>query len=434
MKKLTTDNGRQPSCRVCGAALEITVVDLGMSPLCESFLPASSIEAMEPFYSLHVRVCARCWLVQLPAFVPPEDIFKDYAYFSAYSTAWVSHAADYVEMIRTRLDLGADDFVIELASNDGYLLQHFKGTGIPILGIDPAANVARAAEQRGVPTLVEFFGCATGERLAAEGKRASLVVGNNVLAQVPDLHDFVGGVKILLRDDGVATFEFPHLLRLLDELQYDTIYHEHFSYFSLGTLSEILRAHGLEPFDVEELWTHGGSLRVYVQHVGGSRLASDRVDALIAREESEGLRTAERYHRFAEGVKESKRALLELLTGLRREGARIAGYGAPGKGNTLLNYCGIRSDLIDFTVDLNPNKHGMFTPGTHIPISPVERIAEERPEFLLVLPWNWIDEIATQLAYVAEWDAMLIVPIPLAIVIEPGERAGERLDLARSTA
>jgi hypothetical protein len=408
----------------------LTVVDLGMSPLCESFIAASRIEAMEPFYPLHVRGCTRCWLVQLPAFVPPQDIFTDYAYFSSYSTAWVKHAYDYAEMVRARLCLDSTDLVVELASNDGYLLQHFVASGVPILGIDPAANVAKAAEERGVPTLVEFFGRTTAERLAAQGRRASLVIGNNVLAQVPDLDDFVGGVQLLLREDGTATFEFPHLLRLLDDLQYDTIYHEHFSYFSLGTIVEIFRAHGLETYDIEELWTHGGSLRVFAQHAGGPHATTDAVDELVEREAAEGLRTPERYVRFAEGVKESKRALLELLIGLRREGKRVAGYGAPGKGNTLLNYCGIRTDLLDYTVDRNPHKHGLFTPGTHIPISPVERIAETRPDYVLVLPWNLIEEISSQLAYVAEWGGKLIVPIPLATVIEPGERARERLAVA----
>jgi hypothetical protein len=403
-----------------------------MSPPCESFVPASRVEAMEPFYPLHVRACTRCWLVQLPAFVAPQEIFSDYAYFSAYSTAWVEHAREYVDMIRARLGLDGSDLVVELASNDGYLLQHFVGSSIQILGIDPAANVAKAAEGRGVPTLVEFFGCAVAERLAADGRKASLVVGNNVIAQVPDLRDFVGGIKILLREDGTATFEFPHLLRLLDDLQYDTIYHEHFSYFSLATIQEIFAAHGLETYDVEELWTHGGSLRVYAQHAGGPHPRTAAVDDLLERETVEGLRTPERYGRFAEGVRESKRALLELLIGLRRAGKQVAGYGAPGKGNTLLNYCGIRTDLLDYTVDRNPHKHGLFTPGTHIPIAAVERIAETRPDYLLVLPWNLIDEISAQLAYVAEWGCKLIVPVPHAVVIEPGARASERLVAGRA--
>jgi hypothetical protein len=404
-------------CRFCSAPLELTVVDLGMSPLCESFLSADRVENMEPFYPLHVRACTSCWLVQLPSFVPPEEIFTEYAYFSSYSTAWVEHAREYVEMIRERLDLGPEDPVVELASNDGYLLQHFVGTGIPTLGIDPAANVAEAAEERGVATLVAFFGRQTAQQLVAEGRRAALVLGNNVLAQVPDLNDFVAGVKTLLRDDGTATFEFPHLLRLLDGMQYDTIYHEHFSYFSLGTIVEIFRAHGLDVYDVEELWTHGGSLRVYAQHTNGPSRTGSAVRELMAREGEEGLRTPARYLRFAEDVKESKRALLDLLIRLRREGKHVVGYGAPGKGNTLLNYCGIRTDLLEYTVDRNPYKHGLYTPGTHIPIHPPEKLAETRPDFVLVLPWNLIDEIAAQLAYVTEWGGRLIVPIPSATIL-----------------
>jgi len=388
-----------------------------MSPPCQSFLPASQIREMERFYPLHVFACERCFLVQLEVFVQPADIFTDYAYYSAYASSWVEHAREYVEMIRERLSLGMDDLVVELASNDGYLLQHFVGTGVPILGIDPAANVAQDAEARGVPTLVAFFGRDAAERLVAEGRRASLVVGNNVLAQVPDLNDFVAGVRVLLRDDGTATFEFPHLLHLLDRLEYDTIYHEHFSYFSLATFVEILRAHGLDAYDVEELWTHGGSLRVYVQHAGGPHELRGSVAALLEREEEAGLRTPERYTRFAEEVKESKRALLDLLIRLRREGKQVVGYGAPGKGNTLLNYCGIRTDLLDYTVDRNPHRHGLYTPGTHIPIHAPERIAETRPDYIVVLPWNLIDEISHQLEYVREWGAQLIVPIPYATIV-----------------
>jgi C-methyltransferase C-terminal domain/Putative zinc binding domain/Methyltransferase domain len=406
----------RPTCRFCAAPLELTVVDLGMSPPCESFLTAEQTRRMEPFFPLHALACERCYLVQLEEFVRPDEIFTEYAYFSAYSTAWVDHAREYVEMITRRLGLGADNLVVELASNDGYLLQHFVGTGVPILGIDPAANVAKAAEERGVPTLVEFFGVTTAERLAGEGTRASLIVGNNVLAQVPDLNDFVAGIRILLRDEGTATFEFPHLLRLLDGLQYDTIYHEHYSYFSFATIAQILAAHGLEVYDVEELWTHGGSLRVYAQHVDGKHDTSGAVQELLDREEREGLRSPHRYVRFAEDVKESKRALLELLIGLRREGKQVVGYGAPGKGNTLLNYCGIRTDLLDYTVDRNPYKHGLFTPGTHMPIFPPERIAETRPDYVVVLPWNLIDEIAAQLAPIAEWGGRLIVPVPFASV------------------
>ena len=378
---------------------------------------------MERFYPLHARLCTSCLLVQLPELVAADEIFTEYAYFSSYSTSWVEHSRVYVEMISARLDLGPGDLVVELASNDGYLLQHFVGTGVPVLGIDPAANVAPAAEERGVPTLVEFFGRATAARLVAEGRSASLILGNNVLAQIPDLNDFIAGVAVLLAPDGTATFEFPHLLRLLDGVQYDTIYHEHFSYFSFRTISTILEKHGLFVYDVEELATHGGSLRVYAQHAAGPYSVSDSTAELLIREELEGLRSPERYAKFAEDVKESKRALLDLLIGLRREGARVAGYGAPGKGNTLLNYCGIRTDLLDFTVDRNPYKQGTYTPGTHIPIYPVERLTEVRPDFILVLPWNLIDEIGMQLAYVAEWGAKLIVPIPTARVVEPGVTA-----------
>jgi hypothetical protein len=407
----------QPACRFCGAPLGLTLVDLGMSPPCQSFLPADRIRQMEAFYPLHAFVCERCYLVQLEEFVPPEDIFSDYAYYSAYSTSWVEHARTYAGMISERLALGSDDLVVELASNDGYLLQHFVGSGIPILGIDPAANVAPDAEARGVPTLVAFFGTETAGRLAGEGRRASLVIGNNVLAQVPDLNDFVEGVRMLLRDDGTATFEFPHLLHLLDRLEYDTIYHEHFSYFSFGTIVKILRDHGLETYDVEELSTHGGSLRVYAQPTAGPHATTEAVRSLLAREEDEGLRTSARYLRFAEDVKESKRALLDLLIRLQRDGKQVVGYGAPGKGNTLLNYCGIRTDLLDYTVDRNPHRHGLFTPGTHIPIHSPDKLAETRPDFILVLPWNLIDEISAQLEYVQEWGARLIVPIPYATVL-----------------
>jgi C-methyltransferase C-terminal domain/Putative zinc binding domain/Methyltransferase domain len=416
-----TDSARQnggPSCRFCGAELTLSVVDLGMSPPCQSFLPPDKLREMEPFYPLHVFACERCFLVQLEELVAPHDIFSDYAYYSAYSSSWVEHAKGYVEMIRERLSLGGDDLVVEVASNDGYLLQHFVGTGIPILGIDPAANVARDAEARGVPTLVSFFGSAVAERLREEDRRASLVIGNNVLAQVPDLNDFMAGVQLLLRDDGTATFEFPHLLHLLDRLEYDTIYHEHFSYFSFETIVAIMKAHRLDVYDVEELPTHGGSLRVYVQQEGGPHATREAVSGLVQRERDEGLRSPDRYLRFAEEVKESKRALLDLLIRLRREGKQVVGYGAPGKGNTLLNYCGIRTDLLDYTVDRNPHKHGFYTPGTHIPIYSPDKLAQTRPDYIVVLPWNLIDEISQQLAYVREWGAKLVVPVPRATVLE----------------
>ncbi len=418
-------------CRFCGARLEATVVDLGLSPPCESFVRAEQLDSMEAFYPLHVRVCERCFLVQLPEFVTPDDLFTEYAYFSAYSDSWVAHAAQYVEAMIERRQLDSSSLVVELASNDGYLLQHFLPHGIPVLGVDPARNVADAAIARGVPTLIDFFGTELARRLVAERGPADLVLGNNVLAQVPDLNDFVAGVQILLAPNGVATFEFPHLARLIDELQYDTIYHEHFSYFSLATIAEVFRAHDLTVTDVDEVPTHGGSLRVYAAHSGAAEPPSIAVGSVLAAEEASGLRDLSTYAAFAEGVKESKRQLLELLCAVRRDGMHVVGYGAPGKGNTLLNYCGIRTDLLDYTVDRNPYKHGLFTPGTHIPIHPPERLAETRPDLIVVLPWNLLDEISSQLEYVAEWGAKLIVPIPHATVIEPGRGAVDRLEAAR---
>jgi hypothetical protein len=413
------------SCRFCGTPLERTFVDLGMSPLCESFLPVDRLEEMEPFYPLDVRVCDACRLVQLPAHVGGEEIFREYAYFSSYSSSWVEHARRYVELAVDRLRLTEGSFAVELASNDGYLLQHFIGTPVRILGIEPARNVAEAAVARGIPTVTEFFGADLARTLVAEHGAADLIVANNVLAQVPDVNDFVAGVSILLAGHGTATFEFPHLLRLIDGVQYDTIYHEHYSYFSFTTLRTILAAHGLEAYDVEELSTHGGSLRVWAGHRGGHH-ADAAVTRLLDAEMDAGVSSHELYRRFADDVEESKRSLLELLIRLRREGRRVAGYGAPGKGNTLLNYCGIRTDFVDYTVDRNPYKHGLVLPGTHIPIFPPERIAETRPDYVLVLPWNLIDEISAQLGYIAEWGAKLIVPIPRAAVVEPGARGGSR--------
>jgi hypothetical protein len=407
-----------PACRFCAAPLRLTAVDLGMSPLAESFLRADETRWPERFYPLHVLLCERCYLLQLEAFVSPEEIFTEYAYFASYSSSWVEHARSYVDAIRTRLALGRDDLVVELASNDGYLLQHFVGTGIPFLGVDPAANVAVAAEKRGVPTLVRFFGSEIASELTSEGRCASLVIANNVLAQIPNLNDFVAGVKILLQEGGTATFELPHLGRLLDGVQYDRIYHEHFSYFSFATLAEVLRAHELDVYDVEELSTHGGSLRVYAQHVAGPHRIAEAVGALLAREQAQGLRSRERYERFAEDVKESKRALLELLIELRRAGKHVVGYGAPGKATTLLNYCGIRTDLLDYTVDRSPYKQGLFTPGTHIPIHAPEMIADTRPDYVVVFPWNLIDEISVQLSFVRKWGGRLIVPIPNATIVQ----------------
>jgi SAM-dependent methyltransferase len=408
------------SCRFCGGGLDVDVVDLGKSPLCQTVLAEEQLDRAEAFFPLHVRACSRCWLVQIPEFVPPDDLFTEYAYFSAYSDSWVEHARRYVEEMSERLQLGPDDLVIELASNDGYLLQHFVRRGIPVLGIDPARNVAEAARERGVATLTEFFGRELGERLAAEGRTARLVLGNNVLAQVPDLNDFVAGVARVLAPDGWATFEFPHLARLLERLEYDTIYHEHFSYFSLFTIRELFAAHGLATVDAVELPSHGGSLRVFLRHAATAAQESAAVGELLAREQAEGLRSPETYSRFAARVEDSKHALLELLIRLRREGKQVAGYGAPGKGNTLLNFCGIRTDLLAYTVDRNPYKQGKYTPGTHIPIHAPDRIAETRPDYLVVLPWNLAREIGAQLSYTAEWGAKLVIPIPRPVVVDPG--------------
>jgi C-methyltransferase C-terminal domain/Putative zinc binding domain/Methyltransferase domain len=400
-------------CRFCHASLQQTFVDLGMSPLCESYLRADQLNQMEPFYPLHLYVCGHCFLVQLQEYVTPENIFSDYAYFSSYSDTWLAHAKAYVEQVTTRFQLNANSLVAEVASNDGYLLQYFVAKQIPVLGIEPAANVASVAIQKGVPTLIKFFGTRTARELVAEGKRCDLVLGNNVLAQVPDLNDFVGGLKILLGPSGVITIEFPHLMRLMGENQFDTIYHEHFSYFSFLTAEKIFSAHGLTLFDVEELTTHGGSLRIYARHAeDSSKAVTSRVHELRAREESAGFARPDRYLSFAAQVNETKLKLLEFLIQAKRSGKRIAGYGAPGKGNTLLNFCGIRSDFLDFTVDRNPHKHGMFLPGTHIAIYPPDHIKQTRPDYLLILPWNLKDEIMEQNAYIREWGGQFVVPIP----------------------
>lgn len=402
-----------PSCRFCASPLSHILVDLGMSPLCESYLSPSQLNRMEPFYPLRVYVCERCWLAQLEEFVGPEEIFTDYAYFSSYSDSWLKHAEDYTEAIVRRLGLGPSSFVVEVASNDGYLLQYFVARGIPVLGVEPARNVARAAVEKGIPTRIGFFGEGLARDLAAEGRRADLIVGNNVLAQVPDLNDFVRGLKLLLEPRGVITLEFPHLVRLMAGNQFDTIYHEHFSYFSLTASDRIFAAQGLVLFDVEELPTHGGSLRVYLRHAeDGTKSVAGRVGELLAREEREGIARAETYARFSDRVQETKRKLLECLIGIKRRGRTICGYGAPGKGNTLLNYCGIRTDFLDYTVDRNPYKQGKFTPGTHIPILAPERIGETRPDYVFILPWNFQDEIMDQMSHIREWGGRFIVPIP----------------------
>ncbi|MFN7964281.1 MAG: class I SAM-dependent methyltransferase [Acidobacteriota bacterium] len=407
-------------CRACSAPLQHSVVDLGMHPLCESFLPPEKLNHMEPFFPLHVLVCDQCWLVQLGQYVSPEEIFTEYAYFSSYSDSWLDHAKRYCDAMKDRLALGPKSLVVEVASNDGYLLQWFVKLGVPVLGIEPAANVAKVAvQERNVPTMVRFFGRELARELVSQGKQADLIAGNNVLAQVPDLNDFVAGLAILLKPGGTVTIEYPHLARLFAENQFDTIYHEHFSYFSLLATEKIFAAHGLTVVDVEELPSHGGSLRVFAQRTDSKPSApSARVLAVREDERRGQLTTLEGYQRFAEQVKETKRRLLEFLIATKRAGKTIAGYGAPGKGNTLLNYCGIRTDFLDFVVDRNPYKHGRFTPGTHIPIFSPEKLAEAKPDYILILPWNLKKEIAQQLNYTREWGAKLVVPIPTVTVLD----------------
>ena len=400
-------------CRHCGAPLTRTFVDLGMSPLCESYLDADQLDEMERFYPLRVYVCDQCLLVQLQEYVSPETIFREYAYFSSYSDSWVDHARVYTDRIIERLQLNRDSCVVEVASNDGYLLQWFVARDIPVLGIEPAANVAQVAIRKGLPTLVKFFGRATARDLAAAGRHADLLIGNNVLAQVPDLNDFVAGLQVLLAPRGVVTVEFPHLMRLVAGNQFDTIYHEHFSYFSFLAAERVFAAHRLVVFDVEELETHGGSLRLYARHVeDSSKPVAPRVRELAAAEEAAGLRRPDYYAAFEERVKDTKRRLLEFLIQARRQGRTIVGYGAPGKGNTLLNYCGIRTDFLPYTVDKSPYKQGKFLPGTHIPVHAPEKIRETRPDYVLILPWNLKDEIIRQLAYIREWGGQFVVPIP----------------------
>jgi SAM-dependent methyltransferase len=402
-----------PKCRFCDAALTQTFVDLGMSPMCESLLRADQINQMEAFYPLHTYVCGDCFLVQLESYVAPEEIFTEYAYFSSYSDSWLAHAKDYVEMAINRFGLHGSSLVVELASNDGYLLQYFIERKVPVLGIEPAQNVAKVAVERGVDTLVDFFGDALAKKLVADNKAADLIAGNNVLAQVPDLNDFVAGIKTLLKPDGVVTIEVPHLMRLMDENQFDTIYHEHFSYFSFTNAARIFSRHGMTLFDVEELPTHGGSLRLFARHdEDETKPVTERAKELEAREIAAGLNSLETYESFGQQVEATKRNLLEFLIERRREGKSIAAYGAPGKGNTLLNYCAVRTDMIAYTVDRNPYKHGMFLPGTHIPIHTPERIAETQPDYVVIMPWNLKDEIMAQLAYIREWGGKFVVFIP----------------------
>lgn len=400
-------------CRFCGKPLEYTFVDLGMSPLCQTHIEPEGLNHMEPFYPLHAYVCDQCFLVQLDEFVAPDDIFSDYAYFSSYSDSWVEHAKRYTDMMVDRFGIGSRSQVMEIASNDGYLLQHFVAKGVPVLGIEPAANVAEVAVEKGIPTTVTFFGEKTAKEIVAEHGQTDVLLGNNVLAHVPGLNDFVAGMKVLLKPQGVITMEFPHLQRLMAENQFDTIYHEHFSYFSFMTVEQVFAKHGITLFDVEELPTHGGSLRIFGRHTEDtSKSVTDRATALRERELNEGFDRLEAYSSFEEQVKETKRKLLSFLIDVKGADKTVVGYGAPGKGNTLLNYCGIRQDFMDYTVDRSPHKQGRFTPGTRIPILDPEKIRETKPDYVLILPWNLRTEIMENMGYIREWGGQFVVPIP----------------------
>jgi SAM-dependent methyltransferase len=401
-------------CRSCQAELRRTFVDLGMSPLCETYPSAADLNRGETYYPLHVYVCEKCWLVQLQEYESAENIFSDYPYFSSYSDSWLKHCENYCDQMSKRFAIGQDSFVVEVASNDGYLLQYFVQQNVPVLGIEPAANVAKVAiEERHVPTLVQFFGTRLAKELAAQGRCADLVLGNNVLAQVPDLNDFVEGLKILLKPEGVLTLEFPHLLKLIELNEFDTIYHEHFSYFSMLSTIRILEAHGLRAFDVEELQTHGGSLRVYACRAEAHKHdVEPSINRLTREEERAGLASVAGYESFARQVKETKFALVDFLLTAAKQGKKVAGYGAPGKSATLLHYCGIGKDLIEYTVDRSPYKHGRFLPGSHIPIYHPDRIRETKPDYVVILPWNLKDEIVEQLQFIREWGGKFVVPIP----------------------
>jgi 2-polyprenyl-3-methyl-5-hydroxy-6-metoxy-1,4-benzoquinol methylase len=405
-------------CRFCRASLQHRFADLGVSPIANDNLTEQDLLRMEPFYPLTAFVCSECFLVQVPEFEAPASLFDDYAYFSSFSDSWLEHARRYVEMAVERFELGSSSFVVEIASNDGYLLQNFQQRSIPMLGVEPAANVAEAAVAKGIPTRVAFFGSDLAAQVVAEERRADLVIGNNVLAHVPDLNDFVSGLEILLAPAGVVTMEFPHLLRLMEFNQFDTIYHEHFSYLSFGVVQRVFRQHGLEIFDVQEIPTHGGSLRIFACHAGTERPIGERVAELRDRERELGFERLEHYLGFQEQVDAVKRALLRFLIQAKEDGKSVVAYGAPAKGNTLLNYCGVRSDLVEYTVDRSPHKQGRFLPGTHLPICSPDRISETRPDYLLLLPWNLKDEIMQQMSGIRAWGGRFVVPIPRLEILD----------------
>lgn len=406
-------------CRFCGNPLERTFVDLGMSPICNDMVKMEKAKEMEPFYPLHTYVCGNCFLVQLEEFVSPDNIFDDYTYFSSFSTSWLEHAKRYSDKMVAERGINTDSFVVEIASNDGYLLQNFRDKGIPHLGVEPARNVAEHAIAKGIRTEIKFFGVKTANEVAAEYGKADLILGNNVLAHVPDINDFVGGMKALLKEGGIITMEFPHLLTLINFNQFDTIYHEHFSYLSWIAVERIFDHHGLTLFDVEEIPTHGGSLRIYGRHKDDhSKPVTETAKALKAREIAVGFTDLDYYSNFTEKVKETKRKILEFLIQVKREGKTVVGYGAPGKGNTLLNYCGIMTDFIDYTVDRSPHKQGKLLPGSRIPVYAPEKIEETKPDYIFILPWNLKDEIINQMSVVRTWGGKFVVPIPEIQVYE----------------
>lgn len=405
-----TDNA---VCRFCGTKIKHTFLDLGMSPFCQTHVKPDQLNEMEPFFPLHVNICEACLLVQLDEYMAPSNIFSDYAYFSSYSDSWVEHARQYVDMIIDKLSLSSESLVMEIASNDGYLLQHFVERKIPSRGVEPAANVAKEAIKKGIPTTIAFFGKATAQNLADQYGKVDLLLGNNVLAHVPDLNDFVKGMKVLLKPSGIITMEFPHLMRLMEENQFDTIYHEHFSYFSFFTVEKVFKAHGITLFDVEELKSHGGSIRIYGKHDDNMDIpVHERVLKLKQAEASKGYTKLDTYFSFSDKVQKTKRGILSFLNEAKENGKSIVGYGAPGKGNTLLNYCGIRQDYLDYTVDRSPHKQGLYTPGTRIPILSPEVIKTTKPDYIFILPWNLKKEIMNQMHYVSEWGCKFVVPIP----------------------
>jgi SAM-dependent methyltransferase len=409
-----------PRCRACDTPLTHTFVDLGTAPLCQRHVTPDRFSHAESIYPQHVYVCTDCFLVQLPQYVAREEIFDaDYAYFSSFSESWLRHAESYVDMAATRFKLGATSQVVEIASNDGYLLQYFAARGIPCLGIEPTANTAAAAQAKGIPTLVKFFGRDTAREVLQQHGPADLILGNNVLAHVPDINDLVAGIKILLAPGGTVTMEFPVLSKLIENNYFDTIYHEHFSYLSFTTVRGIFARHGMVLFDVEDLPTHGGSIRIHGRHAEDhSRPETDNARAVLEREQRAGHSDLAYYDRFGEQVRESKRQILQFLIEAKRAGKTIAAYGAPGKGNTLLNYCGIRTDFIDYTVDRSPHKQGNFLPGSRIPIRAPEEIDRTRPDYLFVLVWNLKDEVMKQMAHIRQWGGKFVIPLPQIQVLD----------------